>query len=103
MAMQLTATVLEVPAVNVPVAPATAADASLRFPVAVRTQCDAFPAGNVAQTVPVFHPRVASRKHARPHPLPVLPARGKLVPVRPTLSAPPHPFSSNAPHSLGIF
>src|SRR5205814_6960266 len=94
---------LEIPSLNVPVAPATAVDASLRFPAAIRAQCDASPADNVAQTVPVFHPRGASRNHARPRPLPVLPARGKLVPVRAILFAPPDPFSSNAPRSFGIF
>src|SRR5207237_10923335 len=94
---------LEIPSLNVPVAPATAVDASLRFPAAIRAQYDASPADNVAQTVPVFHPPGASQNHARPRPLPVLPARGKLVPVRAILFAPPDPFSSNAPRSFGIF
>src|SRR5437763_15069818 len=94
---------LEIPSLNVPVAPATAVDASLRFPAAIHAQCDASPADNVAQTVPVFHPRGASQNHARPRPLRVLPARGKLVPVRAILFAPPDPFSSNAPRSFGVF
>jgi len=101
--MHLTATPLEIPFSNAPVVRAIAPDASLPFPAVARARSDAFPAGNAAQTGPVFPLLDANRSRARQRPLRFSPARGILFPVRAKPSVPPGPFASSAPRSFEIF
>ena len=103
MSMSLTATALEIPFSNAPVARAIAPDASLQFPAAMHARSDAFPGGNVAQIGHAFLLPNANRNHAKPRPLRLLPDRGILFPVRAKLSALPGPFVSSARRSFEIF